>query len=76
MHKTRRISGEMDGKISVKDYFCKRQWGRGCQSFMIHDPLQHQLFYLARYKANIKKLGSNSFSEPVHVINSKPHVLK
>ena len=40
-----------------------------------HDPFRYQLFYLVRYKAHIHKLGSNSFSEPVHLI-SKPYDLK
>ena len=68
----------MDGKISVIDHYAK-DGGAGVVSppcSFYHDPLQHQLFYLAKYKANIHKLGSNSFSEPVHLINSKPNVLK
>ena len=78
MYKTSRISEEMNGKISVIDHYAKDS-GAGVVSpscSFYHDPLQHQLSYLARYKANIHKLGSNSFSEPVHVINSEPYVLK
>ena len=78
MYKTSRISEEMDRKISVIDHYAK-EGGAGVVSpscSFYHDPFAVLTFCLARYKANIHKLGSDSFSEPVHLIDSKPYVLK
>ena len=67
----------MDGKISVIDHYTKTV-GRGLS--VLHVVFTMILcstnFFLARYIANIHKLGSNSFSQPVQLINSKPDVLK